>query len=50
MFFSAHLKQSLIISNKHGTYELAHQLPSNLKLRIVGNYEIAEKSHDFIGL
>ena len=30
------VKQSVIISNKHGIYELPHELPSDLRLRILG--------------
>ena len=43
IFFSPQVK-SVIISNKHGIYELPHKLPNNLRLRILGNYEISEKS------
>ena len=39
------VKQSVIISNKHGIYELPHELPTDL-----GNYEISEKSKSFIKL
>ena len=31
------MKQSAIITNKHGIYELSHKLPNDLKLRILGN-------------
>ena len=27
----------IIISNKHGIYELPHELSNNLRLRILGN-------------
>ena len=30
IFFLLQMKQSMIISNKHGIYELPHELPSNL--------------------
>ena len=33
---------------KNCTYELPRKLPNNLKLRILGNYEISEKSQSFI--
>ena len=33
IFFSPYVKQSGIISNKHGTYELPDKLPNNLRLR-----------------
>ena len=32
IFFSPQVKQSVIISNKHGTYELPHELPKELRL------------------
>ena len=31
------VKGSAIISNKHGIYELAHEVPNDLRLRILGN-------------
>ena len=31
------VKQSVIISNKHAKYELPHELPNELRLRILGN-------------
>ena len=31
------MKGSVIISYKHGIYELPHELPNDLKLRILGN-------------
>ena len=37
IFFSPQVKQSMIISNKHGIYELAHELPNDLRLGILGN-------------
>ena len=44
IFFSPQVKQSVIISNKHGIYELPHELPNNLRLRILWNYERSGKS------
>ena len=44
IFFSPQVKQRLIISNKHGIYELPHELPNDLRLRILGNKEILGKS------
>ena len=32
IFFSPQVKQSVIISNKHGTYELPHELPKEFRL------------------
>ena len=36
-FLSLQVKRIMIISNKHGIYELPHKLPNDLKLRILGN-------------
>ena len=47
IFISKQVKRSMIISNKHGTYELLYELPNN---QILGNYEILEKSQNFIEL
>ena len=35
IFLSPQIKRSVIISNKHGIYELPHELPNNLRLRIL---------------
>ena len=32
IFLSPQVKQSAIISNKHGMYELPHELPNNLQI------------------
>ena len=37
IFVSPQVKQTVIISNNHGTYELPHELPNNLRLRTLGN-------------
>ena len=37
IFLSPQVKRSVIISNKHGIYELPHELPNDLRLRILGN-------------
>ena len=37
-----------IITDKHGRYKLPHELPNNLKLRILGNWEILGKCLNFI--
>ena len=34
IFFLPQVKRSVIISNKHGTYELPHELPNDLRLKI----------------
>ena len=36
-FFSPQVKRSVIIGNKHGICELSHELPNDLRLRILGN-------------
>ena len=35
--FSPQVKRRVIISNKHGIYELPHELPNDLKLKILQN-------------
>ena len=37
IFFLLQVKRSMIISNKHGILELPHELPNDLRLRILGN-------------
>ena len=39
IFFSVQVKWSLIIINKYGIYELLHELPNDLRLRILGNWK-----------
>ena len=34
--FQPQVKQSVIIGNKHGIYELSHELPNDLRLWILG--------------
>ena len=36
VFLSPQLKRSVVISKKTGMYELAHELPNDLKLKILG--------------
>ena len=48
ILLSPQIKGSVIISNKHGTYELIHELPNDLSLSILRNYEISVKSQNFI--
>ena len=50
IFFSPQVKRSVIISNKHGTYELPHDLPNDLRLKILGNWERSGKPQNFIEL
>ena len=37
IFLSPQVKGCTIITYKHGTYELPHELPNNLRLRILGD-------------
>ena len=37
IFFSSQVKQCVIITYKHGMYELPHELPNDLRLTISGN-------------
>ena len=37
VLLSPQVKTIMIISNKHGTYELPHNLPNDLRLRIIVN-------------
>ena len=43
IFLPAQKKRSVIVSNKHGIYELPHDLPNELRLKILGNKEISGK-------
>ena len=35
--FAASEAKSVILSNKYGIYDLPHELPNDLRLRILGN-------------
>ena len=48
--FSQILKQWVIITSKHGIYELPHELPNNLRLRKIGNIRKVSKLHRIIAL
>ena len=41
-FRSPQVKRIVIISNKPGIYQSPHELPNNLRLRILGNKENSE--------
>ena len=41
IFLSPQVKRWMIITYKHGIYELPHELLSDLRLRNLGNYEIS---------
>ena len=45
IFFSPQVKQWAIITYKHGIYELPHELPNDLRLRILGNIRKVSKLH-----
>ena len=47
MFYQI-LKQWVIITSKHGIYELPHELPNNLRLRKIGNIRKVSKLHRII--
>ena len=42
-FLSPQVKQCAISTCKDGIYELPHELPNDLRLRILGNYEKSGK-------
>ena len=48
IFLLPQVKRCAIITYKHGIYELPHELPNNLRLRILGNLEILGKHLNFI--
>ena len=47
IFLSPQVKRSVIISNKHGIYQLAHELPNDL--RLMGSIRKISKLHRIIG-
>ena len=44
IFLSPQVKQSAIVSNKQGVYELPHELPNDLRLRLIRNKKKSGKS------
>ena len=42
IFYSQQVKQYAIITYKHDIYELPHELPNNIKLRILGKRKYQE--------
>ena len=48
IFVSPQVKRIVIISNKHGIYELPHELPNDLRLRKLGNIKKISKLHRII--
>ena len=49
-FFSTQVKWIVIISNTHGIYKMSHELPNDLRFRILENQEILRISQTFIEL
>ena len=47
VFLSPEVKKCAVISNKHGIYELPHEFPDDLRLRILGNNERSGKCPNF---
>ena len=48
IFLSPQVKRIVIICNKDFIYDLPHELPNNLRLTILGTYEISQKAQNFI--
>ena len=47
VFLSPEVKKYAVITNKHGIYELPHEFPDDLRLRILGNNERSGKCQNF---
>ena len=47
-FLSPQVKRIVITSNKHGIYELPHELPDNLRLRKLENIKKISNLHGII--
>ena len=50
IFYTPQVTWSVILSNKHGIYELPHELLNDLRLRILGNYKLSGKYQNFVEL
>ena len=50
IFLLPQVKQYVLITFKHGIYELTHELPNDLELMILGNLEISGKCLNLIEL
>ena len=48
ILFSIQVKQSVIISNNHGMYELPQELPNNLRHKKLGKIRKISKLHEMI--
>ena len=49
-FILPQVKWSVFIGNKNDIYKMSYKLQSNLRFRILGNWEVLEKSQDFMEL
>ena len=47
IFFSPQEKRRVIISNKHGIYELPHELPKDLRLKHLSFLKLYLLDHDY---
>ena len=43
ILLSPQVKRCAIITYQHGIYELPHELPNDLQLRLIGNDELSRK-------
>ena len=48
IFFSLQVKRSAVISNKQGVCEVPHELPNDLRFRILGNKEKSGKPQNLL--
>ena len=48
VFLSPEVKKYAVITNKHGIYELPHEFPDDLRLRILGNNEKTSKNYTLV--
>ena len=49
IFLPPQVKRCVIITYRHGIYELPHELPISLRLRKLGNIRKVSKHHKMIG-
>ena len=48
IFVSPQVKRCAIITYKHGIYELPHEFPNDLRLRILAHYQMSETCQNLI--
>ena len=48
LFLLPQVKRCAIITYKHGIYELPHELPNDLRLKVLENLEISRNCPNFI--